>query len=300
MINEFMFGLKVKAPEFKDVKWVNSKPIKLKDLKGKVVLIDFWTYSCINCRRTMAYLKKWYKKYRKKGLVIIGIHSPEFKFEEKEENVKKAIKELGIGYPVCLDNKRTMWEEYNNHYWPAKFLIDKEGNIEYANFGEGNYRDTEDAIQILLNMKAKLEKEKAPGYMFDQSPETYAGFLRNQGLGSGLVCDKKGCSVYVDNNKHEPNVIYPDGRWEQDKEYLELKNAPGKISYYFNAREVNIVMAPVGKPVQADVFIDNKKKQTIRINSPGMYTVFKDKKYKERDLGIVFKGKVRIYVFTFG
>ena len=294
-----MFGVKIKAPEFQEVKWVNSRPIKLKDLKGKVVLIDFWTYSCINCHRAIPYVKKWHEKYGKKGLVVIGIHSPEFKFEEKEANVKKAVRDLGIKYPVCMDNRMRMWQLYNNNYWPAQFLVDQEGNIEYVHFGEGNYEDTEDSIQILLNMRKKLEKDKTQPYMFDQSPETYAGFLRNQGLGSGLVSDKR-CNYYVDRNEHVPNVIYPDGRWEQEKECLELKKSPGKISYLFNAREVNIVMAPVNKPVRADVFIDNKKKRTIRISQPKMYNVFKDKKYKQRDLGIVFKGKVRVYVFTFG
>ncbi|MBN1170237.1 redoxin domain-containing protein [Candidatus Micrarchaeota archaeon] len=294
-----MFGFKIKAPEFADVKWLNSKPVRIKDLKGKVILINFWTSSSINCHRTMPYLKKWHQKYHKKGLAIIGIHSPEFAFEEKEDIVKKAVRELGLKYPVCMDNKMRMWSLYNNRYWPATFLIDKEGNIEYVHFGEGMYEDTEDAIQILLGIQGKKEKENLLDYMFDQTPQTYAGFLRNRGLGSGLISGSK-YNYYVDRNEHVPGIIYPDGRWEQEKEYIELKNSPGKLSFRFNAREVNIVIVPLGKSVRADIFIDNRKKKAIAINKPGIYNVFRDKKYRERDLGLVFRGKARVYVFTFG
>lgn len=296
-----MFGVKVKAPEFKGIKtWINTKPLKMKKLKGKVVLVDFWTYTCINCIRTIPYLKKWHQKYAKKGLVIIGVHSPEFGFEKKPENVKKAVKEFGIKYPVAMDSNMETWRAFDNQYWPAKFLIDPEGYIIHVNFGEGQYEQTEKEMQYLLGVSKKLEQETRPGYMFDQSPETYAGFARNLGLGSGLVCDKKGCNRYLDDGHHGPNIIYPDGYWEQEKEYLELKKSPGKLSYRFNAREVNIVMEPIGKKVKADIFVDYKKKKSIVIDKSKMYNVFKNKKYKDRELGIVFHGKVRVFVYTFG
>jgi hypothetical protein len=185
-------------------------------------------------------------------------------------------------------------------YWPAKYLIDREGSIMHVNFGEGHYPGTEGFIQELLGVSKKAEKDVHPGYMFDQSPETYAGFFRNTGLGSGLVCDKDGCNLYVDQGEHMINVIYPDGRWDQEKEFLELKKQPGRLSYRFNAREVNLVMAPVGRKARADVFIDNRKKGSITIDRPAMYNLFKDKKYRERDLSLVFHGKVRVFVFTFG
>jgi hypothetical protein len=149
-------------------------------------------------------------------------------------------------------------------------------------------------------VKAKVEKEEFPAYMFDQSPETYAGFGKSFGLGSGLVCDRDGCNVYIDPGSHAMNTLYPHGRWVQEKEYLELERPPGRLSYRFNAREVNIVMATAGKPVDAEVYIDEKSVGGLRVDAPRMYTVFKDKKYGERELALIFNGKVRIYAFTFG
>lgn len=296
-----MFEAKIKAPEFQGIKaWLNTKPLTMKKLKGKVILVDFWTYTCINCIRTVPTLKKWHQKYKKDGLVVIGMHSPEFEFEKNLDNVKKAVKKLGIKYPVAVDSDMQAWMAFDNMYWPAKYLIDRDGYIVHVNFGEGRYQDTEKSIQWALGLSKKIEKEPVREFMLDQSPETYAGFLRNQGLGSGLVCDKKGCSAYVDQEEHFPNVIYPDGQWEQEKEYLELKKAPGKISFRFNARQVNMVMEPVGKKAKADIFINKKKKKSITVDRPAMYTVFQDKKYKDRELSVVFKGKVRFYVFTFG
>ncbi len=295
-----MLDYKVKAPEFAGIKaWINSKPLEMKRLKDKVVLVDFWTYTCINCRRSIPYVKGWHKKYAKKGLVIVGVHSPEFGFEKVLTNVKAAVKELGIRYPVAVDSDMETWEAFDNRYWPAKFLI-KDGDIIHAQFGEGRYGQFEGEIQAALGISGKTAEDKAPGYMFDQSPETYAGFARNTGLGSGLVCVKKGCDVYVEPDELSPGLIYPDGQWEQEREYLELKKAPGKLSYRFNAREVNVVMGPVKKPVKADIFVDRKKKKTITIGSYSMYNVYKDKRYRERDISIVFHGKARVFVFTFG
>jgi len=296
----FDFDVKVKAAELRGIKgWINSKPLSLEELKGKVVLVDFWTYTCINCLRSLPYLKRWHEKYAKKGLVIIGVHSPEFTFEKDVENVKKAVKELGIEYPVALDSDMKTWHAYDNHYWPAKFIIDREGFVQFVHFGEGNYAQTEMVLQILLGTKMKPEKEEHLSYMFDQSRETYTGFTRNFGLGSGLACDDKGCNIYIDPGDHASNIIYPHGQWTQESEYLELKKTPGKLSYRFNAREVNMIMEPLGK-AKADIFINEKKTRTIEIDAPGMYTIFTDKKYGERELSVIFHGKVRVYAYTFG
>jgi thiol-disulfide isomerase/thioredoxin len=294
---------KIMAPEFQGIRaWLNTKPLTMAGLRGKVVLVDFWTYTCVNCLRTLPHVKKWHEKYAKKGLVIVGVHTPEFGFEKDVANVEKAMKQAGIGYPVAVDSDMGTWNAYANRYWPAKYLIDKDGYIVYIHFGEGGYEQTEKAIQAQLHVRAKAEAAKAPRYIFDQSPETYAGVSKSYGLGSGMACDSGGCDVYIDSGKHERNTIYPNGRWVQENDFLELKKEPGQLSYMFNAREVNMVMEPVGAPVNADVLIDGKKIASIRIDGPRMYNVFRDKKgnYGERELEVVFHGFVRVYAYTFG
>ncbi|MBD3210123.1 redoxin domain-containing protein [Candidatus Micrarchaeota archaeon] len=297
-----MLGVKVEAPEFKGIEaWINSKPLKMKKLRGKVVLVDFWTYTCVNCRRSISFVKKWHKKYKKDSLVVIGVHSPEFDFEKKPKNVRKAVRELGIDYPVAVDSNMETWDAFDNMFWPAKYVIDKNGYIVEVDFGEGLYKKTETKLQELLGVSKKPEKEPFLAYQPFQSPETYAGFARNQGLGSGLVCDDKGCEFYVDTEEtHHPNIIYPDGRWEQEKNYLKLEKPPGKLSYRFTAREANLVVEPLEKKAMADIFIDLKKKKSITVNKPGLYRLFKSREYEEHELGIVFHGKVKAYVFTFG
>jgi len=297
---EGMPGIRLKSPEITGIRgWINSKPLTIATLKGKVVLVDFWTYSCINCIRTIPYLNKWHEKYSGRGLVIIGVHTPEFAFEGEFENVEAAVKRLGIKYPVALDSDMRTWMSFDNNYWPAKYLIDDEGCVAYLHFGEGGYTETERAIQDQLGISMKEEAGSAPGYMFDQSPETYAGFEKNDGLGSGLACTKAGCR-YVDNGGHDPNIIYPDGEWEQERQYLELRKAPGRLSYRFNAREVNVVMAPADGPVKAEVSVNGEAVGSVTVGRPDMYTVFRDKRYSDRELVLTFDGKVRVYAYTFG
>jgi thiol-disulfide isomerase/thioredoxin len=139
------------APEITGIeKWLNSEPLTLKQLKGKVVLVDFWTYTCINCIRTLPYVKRWHEKYKDQGLVVIGMHTPEFPYERKTENVMEALKRFDIKYPVAQDNGYATWEAYNNRYWPATYLINKKGQVVYTHFGEGRYEETENAIRALL------------------------------------------------------------------------------------------------------------------------------------------------------
>ncbi|HEY1181904.1 MAG TPA: thioredoxin family protein [Rhodocyclaceae bacterium] len=139
------------APEIVNIeKWLNSEPLTLQQLKGKVVLIDFWTYTCINCIHTLPYVKRWHEKYKDKGLVVIGVHTPEYPYERPTENVMEAIKRFGIQYPVAQDNHYSTWEAYRNRYWPAFYLINKKGQVVYLHYGEGRYEETEAAIQALL------------------------------------------------------------------------------------------------------------------------------------------------------
>jgi len=296
-----MFESKPRAPEFQGITaWINTEPLTLEALRGKVVLVDFWTYTCINCIRTIPFLNRMHEKYSKDGLVIIGVHSPEFDFEGDAGNVRRAVERFGIKYPVAVDSGMDTWNAYSNRYWPAKYLLDRDGYIDYMHFGEGDHNQIEDAIQVELGAKKKLEKEEYIAYLFDQSPETYAGIDKNMGLGSGLVCDRSGCNIYIDPGEHDRNTVYPHGQWEQKRQYLELTKAPGQLSYKFNARQMNIVVAPVKGPVAADIFIDGNKSKTIEMAEPAMYTVFQDKDYGEHESTIVFNGLVRAYAYTFG
>jgi thiol-disulfide isomerase/thioredoxin len=293
---------KVSAPEFEGITaWINSGPLAMEGLRGKVVLVDFWTYTCVNCLRSLPYLGRMHEKYSKAGLVIVGVHSPEFSFEKDVENVRKAVKDLGVLYPVAVDSGLGTWNAYSNGYWPAKYLIDKDGNVAHVHFGEGGYSDTEKAIQAALGVKGKTEKDTYPTAMFDQSPETYLGFTRNRGLGSGLACDRDGCGVYIDPGEHERDVVYPHGQWEQEAECLELRKAPGQLAYRSNARQVNVVMGPVGgKSVGARVIVDGKETRAVAIDCYRAYTVHEEKGYAERDIALVFDGPVRVYAYTFG
>ena len=298
-----MIELKVKAPDLTGIKaWINSQPLVMDKLKGKVVVLDFWTYTCINCLRTIPYVERWHEKYSDSGLVVIGVHTPEFLFEAELNNVKKAVKDLGITYPVALDSDHETWEAYTNSYWPSKYLIDKEGNVVHVLFGEGGYSDFEGRIQEALGVKEQTEKDQYPTYMMDQSPETYMGYIRNGGLGSGLACDKSGCDVYIDPGEHERDVIYPNGQWVQEMEYIELKKAPGQLAFRFNSREFNAVMGPTDakKSVNARIIVDGKDTGTVKIDAYRMYTLFEHKRYEERELVLLFDGPVRVFVFTFG
>ena len=167
------------APEFAGVsEWLNTKPLTMAELKGKVVLVDFWTYSCINCVRTLPYITAWDKKYRDKGLVIIGVHSPEFEFEKNADNVRTALKEHGINYPVAMDNNLSTWQSFNNQYWPAHYLIDRGGNVVYTHFGEGDYDVTENNIRYLLGLKGNADAAQAAEQPFtaNQTPGNLFGF----------------------------------------------------------------------------------------------------------------------------
>ena len=169
------------APEFTGLaNWINSPPLTMQRLKGKVVLVNFWTYSCINCIRTLPYLTGWDKKYRGQGLVIVGVHAPEFEFEKNLDNVRAAVAQYGIAYPVAQDNGFATWDNFKNSYWPAHYLIDRDGRVVYTHFGEGDYQVTENNIRYLLGLKPAKEGEaaEAPAAAVEETPETYLGYER--------------------------------------------------------------------------------------------------------------------------
>jgi cytochrome c biogenesis protein CcdA/thiol-disulfide isomerase/thioredoxin len=254
------------------VQWLNSPPLTAQALKGKVVLVDFWTYSCINCLRSLPYVKAWAEKYRDQGLVVIGVHAPEFAFERDVGNVTKAMKDLGINYPVAIDNDFKVWRAFNNQYWPAHYFADAQGRIRYHHFGEGAYAESERVIQQLLReagaakvadglINASAEGvQLAPDMNEVQSPETYVGYQRAEHFvpETSLVPDK--VSAYSAPSQLALNDWSLDGQWNVGPERATSSAPASRIVYRFHARDLHLVLGPGadGKPVRFKVLVDGK------------------------------------------
>jgi cytochrome c biogenesis protein CcdA/thiol-disulfide isomerase/thioredoxin len=253
------------------IAWINSQPLTGDQLKGHVVLVDFWTYSCINCLRSIPYVRAWAEKYKASGLIVIGVHTPEFAFEKDLDNVRKAVNELNIKYPVALDNDYKIWKAFNNSYWPADYMVDATGKIRFHHFGEGKYDETEQQIQQLLKENnpqlsvnglvkvAATGAEAAPDSDVE-SPETYVGYARADSFLSpgGFVQDA--AHVYSIPKHLELNQWGLSGNWTDQAQVASLDSARGKIVFRFHARDVHLVLGPAanGKPVRFRVTIDGK------------------------------------------
>jgi cytochrome c biogenesis protein CcdA/thiol-disulfide isomerase/thioredoxin len=252
------------------VGWLNSSPLTAEGLRGKVVLVDLWTYSCINCLRTLPYLKAWYERYRDQGFVIVGVHSPEFAFEKDEGNVRRAVREFGIEYPVALDNDYAIWQAFNNQYWPAHYFVDAQGRIRGHHFGEGNYEESEELIRTLLAEAGEQSLpamapgtagqgiEAAAGKTEVRSPETYVGYGRAENFISPGGFAHEAAKSYVAPNSLELNQWALDGNWTVEGERAMANAAPGKIVFRFHARDLHLVLGPGanGKPVRFRVRVD--------------------------------------------
>lgn len=291
-----------KAPEIEGIDaWINSPPLTLAELKNKVVLIDFWTYSCINCLRTLPYLKDWYAKYHDKGLEIIGVHSPEFQFEHALANVQAAVASNNIHYPVALDNQFTTWQNFQNRYWPAHYLIDKTGNVVYDHFGEGEYETTENNIRFLLGLgkmkPAKTEKE----VFIQQTPETYLGYERAQRLMSPEVVVNNQTVVYSYPSRLGINEWALKGKWVISAEKIVSADTNAAIKIHFSAGKVYAVMGTSLFPVNVAVFLNDKLKNKIRVDQNKLYTLIDLQKNSEGILEMLVEGKgLEVYTFTFG
>jgi cytochrome c biogenesis protein CcdA/thiol-disulfide isomerase/thioredoxin len=250
--------------------WLNSPPLTPEGLRGKVVLIDFWTYSCINCLRSIPYVRAWAEKYKEQGLVVIGVHAPEFAFEKNIDNVRRATRDLKVDYPVAIDNEYAIWRAFNNQYWPAHYFIDAQGRIRYHHFGEGEYGHSEEVIQQLLAEAGKSEVAgglvsvaasgvQAPANPIGvESPETYVGYERSQNFVSpgGVVRDMR--HAYSAPSSPQKNQWALEGEWTVDSERAVLDGPSGRIVYRFHARDLHLVLGPAqdGKPVRFRVLID--------------------------------------------
>jgi cytochrome c biogenesis protein CcdA/thiol-disulfide isomerase/thioredoxin len=250
------------------VEWLNSPPLTAKDLHGKVVLVDFWTYSCINCLRAIPYVRAWAEKYRDQGLIVIGVHAPEFAFERNPDNVRKAVTELKIGYPVALDNSYAIWRAFNNEYWPAHYFIDAEGRIRHHHFGEGDYEESERVIQQLLSEAGNTELDgivsvrgsgvEAAADLDDiQSPETYVGYERAHNFISRGGATQNAPKDYLIATPRLNEWGF-SGNWTVGPEYAHLNAVDGAIVYRFHARDLHLVLGPAtgGKAVRFLVTLD--------------------------------------------
>ena len=252
--------------------WLNSEPLTPASLRGKVVLIDFWTYTCINWLRTVPYVRAWADKYRDQGLVVIGVHSPEFEFEKNLANVRQAVQTMNIDYPVAVDSDHKLWRAFNNEYWPALYFVDAQGRIRHHQFGEGEYERSEKFIQQLLAEAGSSAKgrelvavtgqgpEAAADWSNLQSPENYLGYERTEHFASpgDAVVNKR--RVYTVPSRLKLNHWALAGEWTFAKQATALNKANGRIAYRFHARDLHLVMGPAspGKPVRFRVLIDGQ------------------------------------------
>ena len=303
-----------RAPEIQNIQsWINGDPQTLEKLKGKVVLIDFWTYSCINCKRTQPYLNDWYNKYSDDGLVILGIHAPEFAFEKVTKNVEDAVKEANIKYPVGLDNDFSTWRAYDNKFWPAKYLIDKNGLVRYTHFGEGEYEETEKTIQTLLEetgttVNESITKSSRTRQVGGQTSETYLGYSRGERFANTAEFKRDETATYSLQDNLSPHQWSLGGSWRIGEESsLSGDNAQLRISY--SAREVYLVMGgPSGAKVRVSVDgveklggIDVNQQNMVTLDSARLYTIVSTKSFlKNKQLTLTFPAGVTVNAFTFG
>jgi cytochrome c biogenesis protein CcdA/thiol-disulfide isomerase/thioredoxin len=250
------------APEFAGIEaWQNSPPLTMQGLKGKVVLVDFWTYSCINCVRTLPYLTEWDSKYRDRGLVIVGVHSPEFEFEKDPDNVRAAIAEHGIRYPVALDNRLDTWINFSNRYWPAHYLIDREGQVVYTHFGEGEYRVTENNIRYLLGLRGASETTQAEALPFspEQTAEAYLGYERAANFSSREAMQRDTPRGYRYPAQLGAGQWALNGSWSIAAEKITSTEKGAGLRLNFKARKVFLVLGTAsGKPVRVSLMLNGK------------------------------------------
>ena len=315
-----------KAPQLVGIAdYLNTTPEDLRiQMQDKVVLYDIWTYSCINCIRTLPYITAWDDKYSDQGLLIIGVHSPEFEFEKDSENVKMAIEKHGIEYPVVMDNDMETWKAFENRYWPRKYIADHEGFIRYDHIGEGGYQETEKVIQKLIEERAAslglqmsstsdlVDIEEFEHTLF-RTPELYFGYYfaqnRNQ-LGSEEGFQPGKTVSYSIPEKIDLHKFYPVGDWKNYEDSMELISETGTISLLYNAKEVNIVtennaeleILLDGKPLPVEYAgSDISKGSTLTVSEAGLYNIINSETSSSHVLEINVKGKgFQIFTFTFG
>ncbi|MFI8272053.1 cytochrome c biogenesis protein DipZ [Streptomyces rubiginosohelvolus] len=296
-----------KAPALEGIdSWFNTpgdRPVDLKSLRGKVTLVDFWTYSCINCQRAVPHLRDWERAYRDAGLRIIGVHSPEFAFEKKRSNVVAGAEKLGVDWPVALDNDLTTWDNYRNRFWPAKYLIDAEGTVRYFKFGEGEYDKTEKMIRELLRQADPTVTLPEPtgratdDLAADRTPETYLSNLRIRGYVGTPLVDDRPTAYRFPKGSLPVNKLSLDGTWTAGYEQFTA-GKDAKLAFTYRAKNANLVLAGTGK---VTVLVNGEATKTISVTgSPTLYRLTDDKDARTARLELRVDEGIQAYVFTFG
>lgn len=308
------------------VGWLNSSPLSRDSLRGKVVLVDIWTYSCINSLRQLPYFESWAAKYKDQGLVVIGVHSPEFGFEKDQTNVERAVQDLKLTYPNAIDSRHGIWDAFNNEYWPADYFIDGKGRIRYHHFGEGDYEQSERIIQQLLKENGATRLDEAIGSQAGEgveappssdvrTSETYAGYLRTENFASPQKLDPDSPSVYTLPTRPGLNHWGLGGSWTVSGESAKLAAPHGKILFRFHARDLHMVLGPTdtGKPVPYSVRldgglpgnnhgVDSQPDGSGEVREPRLYQLVRQPgSVMDRTFEIEFlEPGVQAYSFTFG
>ena len=291
-----------RAPDFRGLdNWLNTrggKPLSISGLRGKVVIVDFWTYSCINCLRTLPHLKAWDEAYRRAGLVIVGVHAPEFAFERVASNVRAAVKRLGLRYPVAQDNDFETWRGYDNDYWPAKYLVDRTGRVRYTHFGEGAYRETESWIRRLLGEKAKTRRtsvrDRTPGDI--TTPESYLGYARLDRYAGPVIFDKEAIYRLPQRALVQDELAY-SGRWTLTPEHAAAGEG-ARLRLRFRANDIFLVLAGEGR---VEVLVDGRRVKSVVVSGlPRLYALAQFPRLKRGLLELRFTPDVEAYAFTFG
>jgi cytochrome c biogenesis protein CcdA/thiol-disulfide isomerase/thioredoxin len=306
-----MLGDYGRAPEIvTEGPWLQGSPVSLQDLRGKVVLLDFWTYSCINCVRTIPYLQAWHQAYADKGLVILGVHTPEFEFEKNPANVERAMRQLGVTWPVVLDNDWKQWRAYHNQYWPAKYFIDAEGRVRYYHFGEGDYEVSEMMIQALLREAGATVGglvSAQDGRNTARTPETYLGYRRTTGFASAPQPVRDTYTAYLPERAPRNGEWNLNGTWKMTGEYV-VPAEGGTLELGFMARNVFLVIEPEESGGQIEVMVDDKRSLDTpdvtegRLTAPAsrLYQLVGLRRAGNHRLRLEVQGALRLFAFTFG
>ncbi len=295
------FGL---APEFQAIEaWINSEPLTMAALRGKVVVLDFWTYSCINCLRTLPHVKAWDEAYRDDGLVIVGVHTPEFAFEREAGNVRRAVRDHGIEYPVALDPDYGTWEAWLNRYWPAKYFVDRRGHLRYAHFGEGDYKESERVIRQLLAegqegalVSEAIEDETPTG---PQTPESYLGYGRiDRFVGSRIEPDRE--ADYTIPRFVPLHGLAYGGRWRVEEERI-VAGEDAQLRLHFRGGDVFLVLGTAGESETVEVTLDDEPAGTVAVTQDDIYTLARiPGENRDHVLDLRVSPGTEAYAFTFG